>query len=265
MGEPFRHLRLATDARIRRLLGFITPNLPEIGNPSLNRKSRSAPEGTADLGTKRGLRPPLNPIWHPHGYPSTSTCLPISRLPFFFKNSRSVQTGHRAASPTVTPDSTTLHPLLLQPSFWRRRLEALARTPRQLLVFPRADLAWPGIRASEIWLRAHDGIRLRALVGYSELPVVRPHLRLAMVKPSGGQQPFDWDQVRDGGVQANFLLPTERRLEDRVLDLVRVAGAARDLSGLDTPRTVLEADPFDAERDEVRIARQLFDEGWAQG
>ncbi len=163
----------------------------------------------------------------------------------------------------MTPESSTLHPLLLQPSFWRERLGTLARTPRQLLVFPRADLAWPGVRAEEVWVRAHDGVRLRALVGYSELPTPRPHLRLSLVDPAGEQPHFDWDQVREGGVQALFLRPDSRKLEDRVLDLVRVAGAARDLAGLETPRTELETDAYGVDRDEFRIARQLFDQGWA--
>lgn len=162
----------------------------------------------------------------------------------------------------MTQDACTLHPLLLQAPFWRERLEHLQTVPRQLLVFPRADLSWPGGEVCEIWLRAHDGVRLRALIGHSLMPAPRPRLRLSLIDPARPNPVFDWDRIRDGEVQALFVRPEPRRLEDRVLDLVRVAGAARDLSGLDTPRTELEGEALDEERDEFRIARQLFDEGW---
>ena len=159
-------------------------------------------------------------------------------------------------------DSCTLHPLLFEAGYWRDRLEHLTQVPRQLLVFPRADLSWPGGEACELWLRAHDGLRLRALLGRTLMPAPRPALRLALVPPEGSCPAFDWDRIRDGEAQALFLRTEPRRLEDRVLDLVRVAQAARDLAGLETPRTELDGSGDGTADDELRIARQLFDEGW---
>ena len=52
--------------------------------------------------------------------------------------------------------------LLMDPEFWRPRIERLAREPRQLAIFPRPDLSRPGIEVMELRLRAHDGARLTA-------------------------------------------------------------------------------------------------------
>ena len=49
--------------------------------------------------------------------------------------------------------------LLMEPAFWRRRLERLAKEPRQLAIFPRADLSRPGIEVIELKLRSPSARR----------------------------------------------------------------------------------------------------------
>jgi hypothetical protein len=202
--------------------------------------------------------------------------------------------------------SRTIHPLLLDPRYWRERLEIARRTPRQLLLFPRSELSWPGGDVSEFWMRAHDGERLEGLMARSLFPTPRPRLLAEVVEAerptppalptasaggeldglelrvylrlagqgepqSGARSPrstlegleerFDWDRIRDG--QAHLILARRggRRLEDRVLDLVRAVEAARKLADLASLRVELGAEG--EEQDELQIARQLFEQGWA--
>jgi hypothetical protein len=201
--------------------------------------------------------------------------------------------------------SRTLHPLLLDPRYWRERLEIAQRTPRQLLVFPRQDLSWPGGEVSELWLRAHDGERIQGLLARSLFPAPRPRL-LAQVVGQGpleappappaalpaepafdagrlrsylrlasGERPcrspnpsleglesrFDWDRIRDGEAHLLLVRPSGRKLEDRVLDLVRAVAAARQVGSLATQRVELGDDGHPG--DDLSIAGQLFEQGWA--
>jgi hypothetical protein len=205
--------------------------------------------------------------------------------------------------------SRTIHPLLLDPRYWRERLEIARRTPRQLLIFPRADLSWPGGEVSEFWMRAHDGERLEGLMARSLFPAPRPRLLAEVVQEDPGtpaalpraplapgaaeldgqqlrrflrlagecQTPpearsrgsaleglevrFDWDRIRDGQAHLMLVRREGRKLEDRVLDLVRAVEAARRLAELASLK--LEFGTGGEEPDELQIARQLFEQGWA--
>jgi hypothetical protein len=201
--------------------------------------------------------------------------------------------------------SRALHPLLLDPRYWRERLEIAQRTPRQLLVFPRQDLSWPGGEVTEFWLKAHDGERLQALFARSLFGAPRPRLLAqvigrdsqgavpapapALTKDEGfnpdklrtylrlasGELPssapnsnlegleshFDWDRIRDGEAHLLLVRRAGRKLEDRVLDLVRAVGAARQVGKLATRRVELAT--AGSPEDELKIAGQLFEQGWA--
>ncbi len=180
----------------------------------------------------------------------------------------------------------SLHPLLLDARYWRERLEAVRQVPRHLLVFPRPDLARAGAEVNELWIRAHDGLRLHALVARTQFVLCVPRLVVQLesnsapfLEPSAVDTPengsptatrfchseptFDWERVLEGEVQMVLPQPASRRLEDRVWDLVRIVSAARRLTGLETSRIELLGDSGDGQRDEIRIASRLFDEGWA--
>jgi hypothetical protein len=157
----------------------------------------------------------------------------------------------------VAAKTCILHPLLFDTRFWDERLRALEDAPRQLLVFPRGELALPGGEASEIWLRAHDRLRLRGLFGRSAGVLPRPELSLTVVDDLHGAR-LDWDRIADGRPQVVVERQPGRRLEDRVLDLLRLAQAARDLAGLEEVRLALRPSDRDRDRDEVRIAERLL-------
>lgn len=150
--------------------------------------------------------------------------------------------------------------MLFDPRYWRERQDAMAQVPRQLLVFPRQELALPGGEASELWLRGHDRVRLRALFARSVVIFPRPEIRLRWVDELGAPR-LEWDSIADGQPQLVVEELGGRRLEDRVLDLLRTIQAARELAQLHDGRLTLRADPEDLARDEVLIVDRLLADG----
>ena len=176
----------------------------------------------------------------------------------------------------VTTSSCSLHRLLLEPTYWQGRLAEISEIPRQLLVFPRHDLSWPGGEVAELWLRGAQGGRVRALFARPRFAVQRPSLRLVLAgsgsAESEGLAPadgsgwsggvFHWDRIRDGESWLIWRPDPGRRLEDRVLDLVRTVQAARQLLGdLEAP-VEFEEEEGGPGADELRIAQQLLREQW---
>src|SRR5262245_5311904 len=150
--------------------------------------------------------------------------------------------------------------LLLDPEYWRPRLERLEKEPRQLAIFPRPDLSRPGIEVIELRLRAHDGARLTALLARSAFAGTGLEVRLrACVDPQDTS--LDFGKVEVGGSDLVFRYPPDRRLEDRVLDLLRIVGAACSLEGIDCGKVTLT--PSDScVQDEFAIVEFLRAEGW---
>jgi len=128
----------------------------------------------------------------------------------------------------------SLH-LLLDPGYWRPRIERLAERPRQLVIFPRPDLERPGIEVLELRLRAHDGERLSALLARSSFALNGESVRLRPCQElSSGQ--LAWREVESGQTDLIFRYPGDpgtRRLEDRVLDVLRVIQAACSIESVD--------------------------------
>ena len=150
--------------------------------------------------------------------------------------------------------------LLLDPEFWRPRFERLEREPRQLAIFPRPDLCRPGIEVLELRLRAHDGARLTALIARSAFAQEGSEVRLRACQgldPAG----VDWEGVEGGRTDLVFAYPPERRLEDRVLDVLRVVGAACSLESIECKN--VKFIPSDScVQDEFAIADFLRHQGW---
>jgi hypothetical protein len=150
--------------------------------------------------------------------------------------------------------------LLLDPEFWRPRFERLEKEPRQLAIFPRPDLCRPGIEVLELRLRAHDGARLTALVARSSFCQQggEVHLRACPEVAAAG---IDWGGVEAGGTELIFSYPPERRLEDRVLDVLRVVSAACSLESIEC-RSVKLLPSDSCVQDEFAIADFLRQQGW---
>jgi len=152
--------------------------------------------------------------------------------------------------------------LLLDPEYWRPRLARLVSEPRQLAIFPRLDLSRPGIEVVELRLRAHDGERLTALLARSAFAGIglEVHLRAC---PDLREVELDWALVEAGGSDLVFRYPEARRLEDRVLDLLRVVGAACSFESIDCRQVRFH--PSDScIQDEFAIAEFLRRQGWIE-
>lgn len=151
----------------------------------------------------------------------------------------------------------TLHPLLLEPTYWRRRLGALGARPAGLIWTPRRDLSGPGFDVLEFRARALDGTRLRGLFARSTWRNRPSRAVLRVVRPADRLE-VDVDGVREG--RPEFLLQEcpGRPLADRVLDILGLLPSAAGAEGVEGIE--LDADGPGRGSDSVAIARQLLDE-----
>jgi len=125
------------------------------------------------------------------------------------------------------------------------------------MLMPRADLTGGGKDVVEFRLRAHDGQRIWGLLAR---PIWHQGKRPARVRSVGptDRPTLDCVALEAGYAELVFQEPAGRRLEDRVLDVLRVCQLAFATEGIDRDSVVLaSADP--REPDEFLIARELFD------
>lgn len=129
-----------------------------------------------------------------------------------------------------------------------------------LLLLPRPDLSDTGIDVVEFHLKAHDKTPLVGLAGRSTFH--RSHYT-ARVRLRGPAEDLlvDADLVATGTADVVLQTPAGRRLEDRVLDLLRVCEVARDLDGV-AEIQVKEPASRDPE-DDLLIVKQLVEAGLA--
>ncbi len=149
----------------------------------------------------------------------------------------------------------------MDPEFWRPRLAQLERTPRQLVLYPRPDDSRPGTEVIELRLCAHDGERLTALLVRSSFGQRCETLRLRSTSPLTVAA-LDWSQVEEGITDVVFDFPPTHRLEDRVLDVLRILNAARSVKNVDGARVEMGPCGAGAERDAVCIAKMIHAKGW---
>jgi hypothetical protein len=149
------------------------------------------------------------------------------------------------------------HPLLLEQEYWRNRLQALRLARPSALYTPRQDLSSRSVRVEEFRVRAHDGLRLCGLVGKRSMAIGTSQIRLRILPPD---QPPDIDlpAVRSGMVEYALQLPAGRRLEDRVLDVLRVCELAASRENVRPRDVLLFAPEGETEPDEFLIASQLM-------
>lgn len=153
-----------------------------------------------------------------------------------------------------------MNPLLFDPAWWQARIEKMQMVPRRLLCFPRPDLGVAGVEMTELRLRAHDGMPLKGLLGRSAFASGKVPTRLRIVGPGESEEP-DWDFIGEGGADLVFIVPEEhreRRLEDRVLDVLRLICCAATFEGIDTERVTLHQPACRPPADELWIADRLL-------
>lgn len=157
------------------------------------------------------------------------------------------------------PERRAPSPFLLDPRYWRERLAKMESVQRGLLLLPRADLSSPLIEVVEWRLRAHDGLRLWGLRGTSPF---HPEPKGALIRevPTTELPEITTDAVAEGRVEFVFQVPAGRRLEDRVLDLLRVYQVAVH-SGVDPAKVELLPHGDGKCADEFLIASGLVKRG----
>ncbi len=156
---------------------------------------------------------------------------------------------------------SSLHPLLLERGYWANRLRELRLSRVSLVIIPRPELSSNGIEVDEFRVRAHDGVRLWGLRARSRFGTSAARVRV--VGPSDLPE-IDRRAIERGEVEFVFQEPAGRRLEDRVLDVLRVCQVAVEV-GTPASRVELVAPEGCPAPDEFLIATQLLaDESNAQ-
>ncbi len=150
-----------------------------------------------------------------------------------------------------------LHPLLLERGYWRNRLQVLNLARPSVLLVPRPELSTAAIEVDEFRIRAHDGIRLFGLRAQCRQRSTPSVVKVRVVGPC--ELPHVDATALDGGT-AEFVLqlPAGRRLEDRVLDVLRVCQLASSDAADGARRVRLVANDREQEPDEFLIASQLL-------
>lgn len=160
------------------------------------------------------------------------------------------------------PYTPSLHPLLLERSYWRHRLEAMTTEQPSLIIVPRPDLSTTLKEVVEFRLRAHDGIRLWGMMARSALSDGSQPACIRLIGPSDVPE-LDSAKLEEGWAEFIFQAPPGRRLEDRVLDTMRVCQVAQGTDGIDPERVVLETPKRKTKPNEFLIASRLLADGFA--
>jgi len=125
-----------------------------------------------------------------------------------------------------------------------------------LLITPRDDLSTAGCEVQEIRFQSHDGVRLWGLMGCCPLFRNQQPAALRFVGPC--ERPvIDQAQVQAGRTEFVVQTPAGRRLEDRVLDAVRLCQIAAGFESVDPTQVSFERTPDEGVPDHVRIAEEL--------
>lgn len=151
----------------------------------------------------------------------------------------------------------SVHPLLLEPTYWRNRLEGMSLERQSLMITPRPDLSGHGREVVEFGLRAHDGERLWGLFARPSWRSGPWPARIRSVGPADRPE-VDADLLENGQAEFVFQEPAGRRLEDRVLDVVRICQVAFQTTGIDRLAIRFDCATDTDGPDEYLIAEQLF-------
>ncbi|MBK7878851.1 MAG: hypothetical protein IPJ77_24595 [Planctomycetes bacterium] len=145
--------------------------------------------------------------------------------------------------------------MLLEQSYWRNRLQVLRLARPSVLLIPRPELTTNAVEVDEFRIRTHDGIRLFGLRARHRMGTSQTPARIRVVGPCELPE-VDARNLGPGETEFVFQSPAGRRLEDRVLDVLRICQVAtqRDDVRADDVRLV----STDLQRDEFLIASQLL-------
>jgi hypothetical protein len=109
----------------------------------------------------------------------------------------------------------------------------------------------------EFRVKAHDGLRLTGLQAKRSLELKGSGIRLRLVPP-GGPPEIDQRAVAGGVIEYALQFPIGRRLEDRVLDVVRICQLAAAKHSVEPREVQLYSPPGEPKPDEFLIATELL-------
>jgi hypothetical protein len=151
-----------------------------------------------------------------------------------------------------------LHPLLLEREYWGNRLRELHLARPSVLLIPRPELSNAALEVDEFRVRTHDGIRLFGLRAQSRVPGTAT-VRVRMLGPCDSPE-IDRQALSGGGCEFVFQEVAGRRLEDRVMDVLRVCHLAAAQEGGSASAVRLVPEVGASAPDEFLIASQLLAE-----
>lgn len=121
---------------------------------------------------------------------------------------------------------------------------------------PRPDLSSAFCEVEELRFKAHDGVRLWALIAHSTLGFPGHRARIRTLRASDPPS-IDIKAVQGGTSELLLQCPAGRRLEDRVLDVLRCCELAVELESIPAEGVDLDASGSIAQADELLIAQGL--------
>jgi hypothetical protein len=150
-------------------------------------------------------------------------------------------------------------PFLLEPRYWQDRVARMETVSRSFLLIPRPDISSPLVDVVDWRLRAHDGELLTGIRGQSPF---HPCPKGASIRQAGPDEDLELsiDAISQGCVDFVYRVPPDRRLEDRVLDALRVWQAALN-GGVDPSNVSFEPSLPSEAPDEFMIAEKLLERG----
>jgi hypothetical protein len=113
------------------------------------------------------------------------------------------------------------------------------------------------VHVEEFRVRAYDGLRLCGLVGKRAMIIGTSQTRLRILHADEPPE-IDLPAVRSGMIEYAVQFPAGRRLEDRVLDVLRVCELAASRENILPRQVLLYAPEGETEPDEFLIASQLM-------
>lgn len=152
----------------------------------------------------------------------------------------------------------SIHPLLLETSYWRNRLKSLNLEQAGLLLHERSDLSGRGRIVVEFHLRTPEGARIWGLIAR---PAWTSGPRPACIRSVGPTDlpTLDPEAVEKGLTEVVYQEPAGRRLEDRVLDALRIRRIAAGSADVDGEQVAFQVPPDQRSCDAVLIAERLLD------
>lgn len=124
-----------------------------------------------------------------------------------------------------------------------------------MLLIPRPELSTPMVEVDEFRVRTHDGIRLFGLRAQSRMPAPPSQVLVRLLGPCETPE-LDREALQGAATEFLFQEPAGRRLEDRVMDVLRVCRLAAAQEGTHTREVRLVS--RGVQPDEFLIASQLL-------